>query len=94
MLSLGAAMLFLCDASTHFTQVDVFTTTSTRRPSPNDDSYPSCEGDFSQDNSLGSLRDWVVQFSIPLICLSALLSILRVHNPSLPKGARMVIAQN
>lgn len=37
------------------------------------------------------LRDWAIQFGISLIALSALLSILKVHHPSLPKDARTLL---
>ncbi|KAL7391540.1 hypothetical protein ABVT39_010736 [Epinephelus coioides] len=37
------------------------------------------------------LRDWSRQFGISLIALSALLFILKVHHPSLPKDARTLL---
>lgn len=37
------------------------------------------------DDLKDSLADWATEFSIPLIALSALLCILQVHHPSLPK---------
>ncbi|XP_058631559.1 uncharacterized protein LOC131540562 [Onychostoma macrolepis] len=39
----------------------------------------------------GCLRDWATHFRISLIALSALLSILKVHHPSLPKDARTLL---
>jgi len=40
---------------------------------------------------VGCLRDWATHFHISLIALSALLSILKVHHPSLPKDARTLL---
>ncbi|XP_028281085.1 uncharacterized protein LOC114448365 [Parambassis ranga] len=54
--------------------------------------------DESQDDDMGngmsldeSLCDWAVHFRVPLVALTALLSILRVHHPSLPKDARTLL---
>ncbi|KAG7459049.1 hypothetical protein MATL_G00227080 [Megalops atlanticus] len=38
-----------------------------------------------------SLCDWAVHFRVPLVALTALLSILRIHHPSLPKNARTLL---
>lgn len=56
----------------------------------------SCDDDDRNDvddtRDLAScLRDWSTQFGISLIALSALLSILKVHHPSLPKDARTLL---
>ncbi|XP_056608437.1 uncharacterized protein si:dkey-242h9.3 isoform X1 [Triplophysa dalaica] len=38
-----------------------------------------------------SLCDWAVNFRVSLVALTALLAILRVHHPSLPKDARTLL---
>jgi len=43
------------------------------------------------DDLKDSLADWATEFSIPLIALSALLCILQVHHPSLPKDGRTLL---
>ena len=40
---------------------------------------------------LDSLANWAVQFSISLVALTALLTLLRVYHPELPKDARTVL---
>lgn len=47
--------------------------------------YPA-NGDLA-----GCLKDWATNFGVSLIALSALLSILKVHHPSLPKDARTLL---
>lgn len=55
-----------------------------------EDSHVDKSGDVPKDLS-GCLRDWAIHFGISLIALSALLSILKVHHPSLPKDARTLL---
>lgn len=50
---------------------------------PNDDSR---EGDL-----VSCLAGWAVSYGISLIALSALLALLRIHFPSLPKDARTLL---
>ena len=50
------------------------------------------KNDVDDTRDLAScLRDWSRQFGISLIALSALMSILKVHHPSLPKDARTLL---
>lgn len=42
-------------------------------------------------NLLGSLADWPLRFWVSLVALSALLSILRVHFPFLPKDGMSLL---
>ncbi|KAL2102315.1 hypothetical protein ACEWY4_001483 [Coilia grayii] len=51
-----------------------------------------------EDDGIGSymsldeaLSDWAVHFKVSLVALTALLAILRVHHPSLPKDARTLL---
>ena len=53
-----------------------------------EDSHVDERGDFPKDDFAGCLRDWATHFGVSLIALSALLSILKPHHPSLPKDAR------
>lgn len=55
-----------------------------------EDSHVDKSGDVPKDLS-GCLRDWATHFGISLIALSALLSILKAHHPSLPKDARTLL---
>lgn len=41
-----------------------------------------------------SLADWAIEFGISLIALSALLSILKIYHPSLPKDGRTLLKTN
>ncbi len=41
-----------------------------------------------------SLADWAIEFGISLIALSALLSILKIYHPSLPKDRRTLLKTN
>ena len=46
----------------------------------------------STDTDLrSSLADWAIEFGISLIALSALLSILKIHHPFLPKDGRTLL---
>jgi len=40
---------------------------------------------------LDSLASWAIQFSVSLVALTALLSLLRVYHPELPKDARTIL---
>ena len=42
-------------------------------------------------NLASLLSDWAIQFGVSLVALSALLSILRVHHPFLPKDGRSLL---
>lgn len=41
-----------------------------------------------------SLEGWAIEFGISLIALSALLSILKIYHPSLPKDGRTLLKTN
>jgi len=46
----------------------------------------------TSDNSLNSsLCDWAVNFNVSLVALTALLTILRMYHPFLPKDARTLL---
>ncbi|KAL7859101.1 hypothetical protein SRHO_G00142480 [Serrasalmus rhombeus] len=47
--------------------------------------------DSSHSDLRSSLSDWAVEFGVSLVALSALLSILRVHHPFLPKDGRSLL---
>ncbi|XP_037394010.1 uncharacterized protein LOC119263270 [Pygocentrus nattereri] len=47
--------------------------------------------DLSHSDLRSSLSDWAVEFGVSLVALSALLSILRVHHPFLPKDGRSLL---
>lgn len=53
-----------------------------------EDSHVDERGDFLKDDLAGCLRDWATHFGVSLITLSALLSILKAHHPTLPKDAK------
>lgn len=56
-----------------------------------EDSLVDERGDFPKDGLMGCLRDWATHFGVSLTALSALLSILKAHHPSLPKDARTLL---
>lgn len=56
-----------------------------------EDSHVDESEDFPKDDLVGCLRNWATHFGVSLIALSALLSILKVHHPSLPKDARTLL---
>lgn len=56
-----------------------------------EDSHVDESEDFPKDDLAGCLRNWATHFGVPLIALSALLSIPKVHHPSLPKDARTLL---
>lgn len=43
------------------------------------------------DDLMFALADWAIKFDISLAALSALLSILKVHHPSLPKDGWILL---
>jgi hypothetical protein len=47
--------------------------------------------DEMQCDTADGLRNWAVQSGITLVALSALLSLLRLYHPSLPKDARTIM---
>jgi len=55
------------------------------------DDDQSDEENLVSDDLVGSLASWAVNFGISLIALSALLTILRVHLPFLPKDGRTLL---
>ena len=56
------------------------------------DSDESSDDDSVPPPNLASLlSDWAIQFGVSLVALSALLSILRVHHPFLPKDGRSLL---
>lgn len=63
--------------------------------STSDSDQPNAESDSSSNNSLNQLQiklqTWAASFCIPLVALTALLSILRSEFPDLPKDARTLL---
>ncbi|XP_076854932.1 uncharacterized protein LOC143509924 isoform X2 [Brachyhypopomus gauderio] len=55
------------------------------------ESETSEDEDSSPSDLRSSLSDWAVEFGVSLVALSALLSILRVHHPFLPKDGRSLL---
>lgn len=55
------------------------------------DDNQSDDGNLVSDDLVASLAGWAVNFGISLIALSALLTILRVHLPFLPKDGRTLL---
>lgn len=58
------------------------------------DSEDECQNDDIESVQIpltDSLCDWAVHFRVSLVALTALLAILRVHHPSLPKDARTLL---
>jgi len=68
------------------------------------EAYPETVGDFEnvvesddeiqQPTLISSLMNWAVEYSITLVALTALLSVLRHHHPSLPKDAKTLLHTN
>ncbi|XP_044222685.1 uncharacterized protein LOC122992804 [Thunnus albacares] len=56
-------------------------------------SESDAEAEFSDEHVslLDSLSNWALQFSVSLVALTALLSLLRVYHPELPKDARTIL---
>lgn len=62
--------------------------------SENTDSSCGCSGtgDTNNESDLrSSITDWALRFGVSLVALSALLTILRIHFPSLPKDGRSLL---
>lgn len=68
------------------------------------DAYPWTVGDcgnrvesdeeIEQPTLTTSLMNWAVEYGITLVALTALLSVLRCHHPSLPKDAKTLLHTN
>lgn len=59
----------------------------------NDDSDSDSDDEYqpSQDLLIKSLRYWATSYSISVVALSALLSILKLFHPRLPKDGRTLL---
>lgn len=59
--------------------------------SDSEESSDDDSGRFSCDDLANSLSGWAVRFGVSLVALTALLSILKVHHPFLPKDGRSLL---
>ncbi|CAM4686030.1 unnamed protein product [Leuciscus chuanchicus] len=62
-------------------------------PGSEEESYSDQDSDeIDQTCNLGdSLRNWALTFGVSLVALTALLGLLRLHHPDLPKDARTLL---
>ncbi|XP_052129596.1 uncharacterized protein LOC127750926 [Frankliniella occidentalis] len=49
------------------------------------------EADEAEDPLTVSLRQWAVQFKVPLVAVDSLLTLLQPHHPTLPKSAKTLL---
>ncbi|CAM4722162.1 unnamed protein product [Leuciscus chuanchicus] len=63
------------------------------QPGSEEESYSDQDSDESEQtcNFGDSLRNWALTFGVSLVALTALLSLLRLYHPDLPKDARTLL---
>lgn len=58
------------------------------------DERDDSDEEIEQPSLTTSLMNWAIEYGITLVALTALLSILRCHHPSLPKDAKTLLQTN